>query len=589
MSTYGFEGTRPRTTGHDRDCACPACDGLRTSVRPRFFAGQLLTETDLGALVGYVQDKQRLHNRYLHGYGVVCGLQVECDGCGPGVLVRPGYALDQCGNDLVLPDSASIDVAKLISACSRPAKADDCDPPRYPRAEGCNDREQTWCLWMRYKEQPSRPVTPLGGGSPDCGCGSAGKAPRTATSTEPDCGCGGRARRTRSADCGCAEPPRQTSRPAGCEPSRVYEYVEFGVARKECSCDDDLSTALGGTFPAKVVECITHLQPVLTSGMGKNMQSAALSVVTGGEVGLTTGTARDALCQLYANVLNLYRNDPMRTQCVLPEELSQLDCSPQGQNETDAAFRSRIAYGLQQLVMLVLLYLRDCVCYAVLPPCPGPACDDRVVLACVTVVDGVVQRICNHSCRRYAGSFVNREYWLPIGPVLSLLAAKLCCFPLGLGRRDQLRERAVTEQPNAAAAEESVRRPVSLNRADQLLGALRADDFALIGLWRQRAKQAATRLRAGSLLEGVERSLSEAKGSVRLASALHSDVADTVEKLRKKGVEVTVVEVEDTAEGLSFDAIPRVSKGGAATLYAKGGIVVGVRGSEGLNPFGGAR
>ena len=75
----GTKGCRP-------ECTCPVCEGLHTFVRPRFFAGQLLTETELTALTTYVVDKQRLHNRYLHGYGVVCGLQVECDGCGPGVL-----------------------------------------------------------------------------------------------------------------------------------------------------------------------------------------------------------------------------------------------------------------------------------------------------------------------------------------------------------------------------------------------------------------------------------------------------------------------------------------------------------------------
>ena len=125
---------------------CPVCAGLHTFVRPRFFAGQLLTDTELTGLTTYMLDKQRLHNRYLHGYGVVCGLQVECDGCGPGVIVRPGYALDQCGNDLVLPDSITVPVDKLIAACTATGKVADCDPPRYPTASGCDDGEQTLSL-----------------------------------------------------------------------------------------------------------------------------------------------------------------------------------------------------------------------------------------------------------------------------------------------------------------------------------------------------------------------------------------------------------------------------------------------------------
>lgn len=608
MTIYTQEGSRRATSqaprahaghdagcgcgGHAAGCACPVCQGLHTFVRPRFFAGQLLTDTELTSLTSYVLDKQRLHNRYLHGYGVVCGLQVECDGCGPGVIVRPGYALDQCGNDLVVPDSMSIPIDTLIAACETTRKSADCDPSRYPSAKGCDDGEQTWCLWVRYREQQARPVTPLGGAPAStvttacgcggtrtggCGCGGTNVGTTRATS---GCGCGGTGHTSRATTCGCTNAPAQASRPAGCEPSRVYECIEFGVAPSDDSCDD-WATALAGTFPAKVVECVQHLQPLLTKGMSRNYQASALSMVTGGTKGLSTGVARDALCQLYANVLDLYRNDPMRTQCVVPEELREIDCSPKGPNESTNDYANRLVLGLQQLVMLVLLYLRDCVCYAALPPCPGPACDDRVVLACLTVKQGVVTRICNHACRRYAGSFVNRDYWLPIGPALSLLAAKLCCFPLSLPRIG----RDISDNDRARVTTNAVR-PLSLRRYDNLLSALRADDFALIGLWRRRAAQAMAKLRVGAVLASAERSLERTRGSVRLASYLHSDAAEAANALAKKGVEVNVVKVSDLAEGLSSDLIPRVAEGSRATLFVMGGRVVGVRGSEGIDLSG---
>jgi len=600
VTIYSHRATRPATaaqgaTAHAASCTCPVCAGLHTFVRPRFFAGQLLTDTELTGLTTYMLDKQRLHNRYLHGYGVVCGLQVECDGCGPGVIVRPGYALDQCGNDLVLPDSITVPVDKLIAACTATGKVADCDPPRYPTASGCDDGEQTWCLWVRYREQQARPVTPLGGGpaptsSCGCGCGGTTSTPSTggcgcggtkAAPTASGCGCGGTGRTSRATTCGCTNAPAQAPRPAGCEPSRTYEYVEFGVSPRDAACDD-WGTALAGTFPARVVECITRLQPLLTKGMSKNLQGSALSMVTGGTKGLSTGAARDALCQLYANVVDLYRNDPMRTQCVLPEELQQIDCAPQRPNETDAEFGNRLVLGLQQLVLLVVLYLRDCVCYAALPPCPGPACDDRIVLACLTVKKGVVTKICNHACRKYAGSFVNREYWLPIGPVLSLLAAKLCCFPLSLPKVGR-------EVADPAYVHGKVARPLSVRRYDNLLGALRADDFALAGLWKKRASQAMGKLRVANVLSSVERSLENARGSVRLASYLHSDAAEASAVLAKKGVKVQIVEVSDASEGLAFDAIPRAAEGGQATLYVQGGRVVGVRGSEGVDLTGGSK
>ena len=99
-------------------------------VRPRFFAGQLLTEDDLGALTAYTTAKDRLHNRYLFGAGVVCGLWVSCDPCGGGtVTVQPGYALDCCGNDLILPCPATLDVNAMIRDLRAAQLGKDCGDP----------------------------------------------------------------------------------------------------------------------------------------------------------------------------------------------------------------------------------------------------------------------------------------------------------------------------------------------------------------------------------------------------------------------------------------------------------------------------
>src|SRR5512143_1662212 len=71
---------------------CTNCGG-QGYVRPRFFAGQLLTEEDLQSLSDYIVAKNRLHNRHFFGAGVVCGLEVSCHPCGGGtVIVAPGHA-----------------------------------------------------------------------------------------------------------------------------------------------------------------------------------------------------------------------------------------------------------------------------------------------------------------------------------------------------------------------------------------------------------------------------------------------------------------------------------------------------------------
>src|SRR5262245_31339941 len=93
---------------------CATCQG-QGIIRPRFFAGQLLTEDDLHLLTDYVGHKNRLHNRYLFGAGVVCGLEVTCHPCGGGqVIVHPGYALDCCGNDLTLACDSTLDINTMI-------------------------------------------------------------------------------------------------------------------------------------------------------------------------------------------------------------------------------------------------------------------------------------------------------------------------------------------------------------------------------------------------------------------------------------------------------------------------------------------
>lgn len=577
-----MSATDTRPGCHDETCACPACAGLRTFVRPRFFAGQLLTETELTALQGYVVDKDKLHNRYLHGHGVVCGLQVECDDCGPGVLVRPGYALDQCGADLVLPEAVRVDVVRLVEACTRPTTPTDCDPPRVPSATGCDDREQSWCLWMRYVEKPGRQVAPLGGSArASCSrCSDDGGCPGGS-----DCGRNGGSSTGRDT-CGCSRPrTTTTTRSAECEPSRVSELVEFGVAGRDGCCDDDLSDRVAGTFPAKVVDCITALRPVLTSGMTPVMQRQAMSAVAGAPIRGDDSQVRAAICTLYQNVVDLYRRDPLRTTCRLPEGLTDIDCSPFDPDlESELQYRTRMVAAVQALLQLVLLYLRDCLCAALLPPCP-PGCDDRVMLACVTVRDGTVVRVCNLSCRRYAGSFVNREYWLPIGPVLSWLAALACCFPIPA--RGLVRVPDGQDQPDGQGRGGSARRPVFgtrtvfTERYDGLMSMLRTDDFALGRLWRARVAGAARRFNPIRALHRAQDEVVTDGDTVMLASLLHTDAAGARAQLAKRGVTAQVVEVADRADALVLDLVPRARRGGSAVLYVLDGRVVGVGGAGG--------
>ena len=65
--------------------------------RNNFFAGRLLTAEDFQAEQQYLREKQRLHNRFLLGFGVVAGLEVSIDRSAKSetvVRVAPGLAID---------------------------------------------------------------------------------------------------------------------------------------------------------------------------------------------------------------------------------------------------------------------------------------------------------------------------------------------------------------------------------------------------------------------------------------------------------------------------------------------------------------
>ncbi len=194
-------------SGGGGSCAVPAGAGaaMGALVRPKFFAGQLLTEDDLQQLVTYVVDKHRLQNRYLFGDGVACGLEVSCDPCEPGrVTVAPGYAIDCCGNDIVVSCPSSVDVLAMVRElrtrlrggfdCGDPCEEEPEPKKRKPIAKpevpatpdaamvarmamvaspaaparavpapappARTQRDRVYCLYIRYADEETEPVAP---------------------------------------------------------------------------------------------------------------------------------------------------------------------------------------------------------------------------------------------------------------------------------------------------------------------------------------------------------------------------------------------------------------------------------------------
>lgn len=121
-----------RTTRHPGGAGCGCgcggsggCGDLPEMARLRYFHGQPLGALDLRREQSYHRDRARLHNRLLHGWGVICGLEVQvaprrevdaCDGdpTTAELIVLPGAALDCLGNEIVLRHPRPVYVDTLL-------------------------------------------------------------------------------------------------------------------------------------------------------------------------------------------------------------------------------------------------------------------------------------------------------------------------------------------------------------------------------------------------------------------------------------------------------------------------------------------
>lgn len=144
---------------------CSTCD--RQLERVRYFPRQLVTAEDLRLEQEYFREKMRRHNRFLHGWGLVCGARVEAAPTAEipwQVRVCPGYAVAPQGDEIMIDDCILVDLHHLECPPCRPAP---CPPERSdPVGSVAVPRDLVW-LAVRYAECHSRPlrVHPA-----DCGC-----------------------------------------------------------------------------------------------------------------------------------------------------------------------------------------------------------------------------------------------------------------------------------------------------------------------------------------------------------------------------------------------------------------------------------
>ena len=76
---------------------------LTTFSLPRYYYGKRLDVRHFEAEQNYVRGKLWMLNQLVHGYGVVCGLDVQLGDDRKSVVVMPGVALNKQGKEIVVP------------------------------------------------------------------------------------------------------------------------------------------------------------------------------------------------------------------------------------------------------------------------------------------------------------------------------------------------------------------------------------------------------------------------------------------------------------------------------------------------------
>jgi hypothetical protein len=152
------------TTNAPCNCGCQSSKGgskANVNERPRYYARQLVTPDDLTLEQDYFRAKLRRHNRFLHGWGVVCGATVVNSKQAWKVIVKSGYILGPYGDEIYIDTDQCVDIRV---PCTPPAPASDngCE-----EAQPAPPTNATQYIAVQYQEVQTQLIrVPLGG----CGC-----------------------------------------------------------------------------------------------------------------------------------------------------------------------------------------------------------------------------------------------------------------------------------------------------------------------------------------------------------------------------------------------------------------------------------
>jgi hypothetical protein len=412
---YHTDTPKPAQTNGKAPCSCEepkpstTCCELVCPERPRYFCGHLLTDADLSKEQRYIIEKHKLYHRSLHGHGVVCGLGLTCHpDCGGQIVIGEGYAIDDCGNDLIVCEPRSFDVLKALHR--EPVKPDPCGPA--PEKSSCKVRE-CYQVTICYAEEEAEFITPF----------VAGCRPQL----------------------------------SACEATRIRETVRFELI------DEPPKKASWTDYFKKPLQCFElFTEGQFREKLQSNVMAAAMGGAHTGDP--TPKEFADLFCQLKYLLKRDIARHPDRYNCAIKAEIEAIPeppyvkepdatAKPAGDakpKETEAAVKpgeekpkeSVLAppkplpvdwnYRESICALLQIAWRRSVSCALgnLLPACPEPCQASCVVLGTVEIEDGKLVRVCNCP-RSYVWSAANFVPVL-IASVVSLLGCRkregdLCC------------------------------------------------------------------------------------------------------------------------------------------------------------------
>lgn len=134
---------------NDRNC------DLNNFKKVRYFHGMLMTDRDFREEQIYHNEKRKLLNKMLHGWGVVCGLSLSGKAGESIITISPGMGLDCHGNEIVVCEPYKIDLRSKTCFCILPTKSESLTGADCLEGE---PEPKTWFIGIKFHEMFTDPM-----------------------------------------------------------------------------------------------------------------------------------------------------------------------------------------------------------------------------------------------------------------------------------------------------------------------------------------------------------------------------------------------------------------------------------------------